>query len=529
MEYPANTQSRRHNGMTRHGARGFLMRVAGLGGNKDFGIIVVLLTLTAVVRLWTVMMIHTGVDERDYWYSAKALTQSGVNYIHVNHRTVRWGVIIPVAFGQLFSGTHPNAYYVMPILNAMIQTVLIFFLGKKIKNRKTGFIAALFLILFPYQIRAASQVRPEIFSITYIMAAFYFFTAYSGCADRRKKLLFLAASSIFLYIAYLAKITNLFFLPGFFTLLFLYSPRTWKRDSLILGGIPFLLYIVETILYAWLTGYRFGHLSIIFENHFTGMETLNSFWEIFDRYSFSNLQPYWQIPFIIFLALAVYTLWKNRRRELRMLIIPAFSFFFFITFTVSSIHPLKMAEPFTNRYFCAVLPPVFLVIAWYTDMVCAKYAIYRRFSKKAVPVCFLGILLFVVVFSQRFVPGKIRQYIHAPFDKTAHPFYVNDQYFHEINSLWADGIPIVAVNETGGKNALYTASWYYLLPRAYVNGRPPNPERLESAGESPGLVSLGGRPVEGQTEVLAAIRTPFRIRLLAKEKLPALRSESFQE
>jgi hypothetical protein len=505
------------------------IRLAGLVKNKDAGIVLVLLAVTAVFRLWTVMMIHTGVDERDYWYSAKALTQEGVDYPYINHRTVRWGVIIPVAFQQMISGTHPNAYYLMPLLNALAQTVLIFFLGKKIKNRKTGFIAAFLLIFFPYQIRAASQVRPEIFSITYIMAAAYFLFAYFSCAVRRRKLFFLAAFSVLIYIAYLSKITNLFFLPGFFVLVFLYSRETWKRDSCILGGIPFLLYIVETILYNRITGYRFGHLSIISANHLNGLETLSSFWEIFNRYSFSNLQLYWQIPFLVFLVLAIYTFWKNRRRELLMLIIPAFSFFFFITFAISGINPLKAAEPFTNRYFCAVLPMVFLVIAWYADMFLAKYAVYRLFVRKAIPLCSLGILLFVVVFSQRFIPQKIRQYIHAPFNKTEHPFYLNIRYSDEINSLWADGFPIVAVNDIGGRNALYTASWYYLLPQVYVNRHPPKPEIMGSPAGSPGLVSLGGRSLEGQKEVLATIRTPFRIRLLSKEELSALQPESFSE
>jgi 4-amino-4-deoxy-L-arabinose transferase-like glycosyltransferase len=417
----------------------------------------------------------------------------------------------------------------MPILNSLVQSVLMYFLGKKIKNRKTGFIAALLLIFFPYQIRAASQIRPEIFSITYILAVIYLLSAYFSCTARRKKMFFLIASSILFYIAYLTKITNLFFLPGFFVVLFLCSRAAWKRDSFIFGGILFLLYAGETLLYARITGYKFGHLSIIFQNHVAGMETLNSFWEIFKRYSFSKLQPYWQLPFILFLAAAVYTLRKNRRSELLMLIVPVFSFFFFITFTISGIHPLKMAEPFINRYFCAVLPPVFLVIAWYADMILSKYPVYQWFAKKAVPLCCLGTLLFVIVFSQRFIPAKLKQYIRAPFDKTEHPFYLNARYFDEINSAWNNGIPLVAVDDHAGRNALYTASWYYLLPQAYVNGYPPEPESLGGSDGGPVLFSLGGRPVAAAGEALAAIRTPFRIRTLAVEKLPGLQTELFPE
>ena len=126
-------------------------------------IVLALLVLTLWVRLSTQMMIHTGVDERDYWYAAKALSQ-GFAYPDLTHRTVRWAIILPVAALQKIFGVHPNVYYIAPILNALAQTVLLYALGKRLRGRFVGILSAIFLIFFPYQIRAASQVRPEIFS-----------------------------------------------------------------------------------------------------------------------------------------------------------------------------------------------------------------------------------------------------------------------------------------------------------------------------------------------------------------------------
>ena len=124
------------------------------------------------VRLSTQMMIHTGVDERDYWYAAKALSQ-GLPFPAFSHRTVRWAIILPVALLQKLLGTHPNVYYVAPLLNALAQTLLLYLFGKRIRGRFVGILSAVMLIFFPYQIRAASQVRPEIFSITYMLLCAY--------------------------------------------------------------------------------------------------------------------------------------------------------------------------------------------------------------------------------------------------------------------------------------------------------------------------------------------------------------------
>ena len=122
--------------------------------------------------MYAIRSYYAGVDERDYWYAAKALSQ-GFEYPALTHRTVRWAIILPVAALQRVFGVHPNVYYVAPILNALAQTALLYALGKTLRGRFTGILASLFMIFFPYQIRAASQVRPEIFSITYMLLCAY--------------------------------------------------------------------------------------------------------------------------------------------------------------------------------------------------------------------------------------------------------------------------------------------------------------------------------------------------------------------
>lgn len=496
----------------------------------DRSIILVLLLVTLVFRLWTIMMIHTGIDERDYWYSAKAISQQGVDYPYINHRTVRWGVIAPVALQQLVTGVRPNAYYVMPVLNSLLQTALLYLLGKRLFNRRTAALATLCLIFFPYQIRAASQIRPEIFSITYILAMVYFFTGYLYSAERRKQLASLALAGLMMLVAYESKITNLFFMPGIFVLIFMYAGKNRIRDSVLFGAIPLAGYALETVLYGVFTGYRFGNLQIISANHLEGMESIRSFIEVFNRYLPPYLQFYWQIPFIVFAALAVYSIARKRDKELFALIVPALSFFFFITFTISGVKPLKMAEPFINRYFSAVLPFVFLVICRYVDLFMGKYPRLGISSRRFMAITLSGTAAFMVVFSLPVIPSQLRQYIRPPFSPE-HPFALNRVYRAELNRAWTEGRAIIGADGNAGTNACATASWYYLDAGNYAGKSAPRPKsiQLDVGGKTIKCMSLDGRiPAAGQP-VLNVVRSPFRAHELPYDKIDTIESEDFPE
>lgn len=467
------------------------------------------------------MMIHTGIDERDYWYSAKAISQgSAINYPYINHRTIRWGVIIPVALQQLVTGIHPNSYYVMPILNALVQTALIYLLGRRLFSRRASVLATLALVFFPYQIRAASQVRPEIFSITYILAMAYFFTGYLFRSPEKERIKSLVLASVMLFLAYQAKITNLFFMPGMVLMILLYSPGRKIRDCILFGGIPLAGFVTETVLYGLIAGYPLGHLQIIATNHLTGMESISSFIEIFDRYRSPYLQAYWQLPFALFAMLAVYSLVKRKEdTRLAALIIPAVSFFFFITITISSIHPIRMAEPFINRYFSAVLPFVFLLICHYADLALQQLRFPRIRARQAAGILFAGTVAFAIVFSLPQVPSRLKTYILPPFSPE-HPFSLNCQYRKIINTAWESGLPVVSQENNGGNDAAGTAAWYYLATSNYTDRQAPELTMTLAPGtENFPIFTLGGRKPQAGSFVLAVLRRPFRARIIPADTL----------
>ncbi|HOT63095.1 MAG TPA: glycosyltransferase family 39 protein [Treponemataceae bacterium] len=224
---------------------------------KDAIIILSLVFLSLWVRLSTLMMVHTGVDERDYWFAAKAISQ-GLPYPELSHRTVRWAVILPVALAQSLFGSHPNAYYVMPLLAALSQAVLVYLLGRALNGRLAGSLASIALTFFPYQIRAASQVRPEIFSMTYVLLAALALVRYVRSSSDRARISAAVLAALATFLAYEAKITNLFFMPGIAIAILLYSKGKGLKDALAYGGVLAGLYLAETAAYAALRRMRSG-------------------------------------------------------------------------------------------------------------------------------------------------------------------------------------------------------------------------------------------------------------------------------
>jgi len=495
----------------------------------DAVIVISLLFLALWVRLSTLMMIHTGVDESDYWMAAKALSQ-GVAFPALNHRTVRWGVILPVAIIQRVFGTHPLVCYVAPLLNDLLQVFLIFRLGTLIRRRVTGTLAALALVFFPYQIRAGSQIGPEIFSITYILLTVIPLVR-ALRSSGGKRLAYLAASSLAMFFAYETKITSLYFLPGVFLALLLYAGKTRIRDCFAFG-IPLLaLYLAETGIYAVLTGYPLGQLSVIAANHFESVNEapLRSLFDVFLRYSPKNLGLDWLVPFVAFALAGSYYLAKSRVKELRGVIVIALSFFFFITFTVKSLRPITMVELFINRYFYAVLPLVFVTVAYAAESALRRYipASLRIFETKNgalfAGTAFSLCVAISAVFALPMLPSGVRQYANNPLKPAEHPLALTARYYRELNAAWDSGVPILSAVSKAGDDAERTVSRFFLAPETYTQGKPPERIAREINGVSAYVLSRTG-DAEGD-RFIQVVRAPFRVAFAPMNRVSRIDAE----
>lgn len=538
-----------------------IQREARWGHSPDQTIITALILFTLIFRMLTLMMIHTGVDERDYWTAGKALV-SDAPYPEVQHRTIRWPIILPVAASQLIFGTHPNVYYVIPLIAGCLIVGLIYTTGRRLGGRLVGFLGALGFTLFPYMIRGGSQIRPEIFGVLFMLLSIRFLYAHGhpetqtearlqvpavtlGLQHRLSKtdidLLFIAGA---LFLAYLTKITNIFFVPGVLVYLWLRprlsAPRgvvvesageesSGLRDAIVVGSVLLGFFFFETILYGMFRGQWLGRAGIILNNHLTQeFESLPSFWALFRRYAPKYLPVYWSGPLALF-PLAAFYLWKkNQRRTAALFLLPVLSFLIPFTFAVSSLDPVVPAERFIHRYFMPTLPSVLLLEA--KALTTALRSIpgprirsvrLKRFvgylgrlspTRVVVVVLVLSLLSIGVIFAVDLLPESVDRYYTSPLDLDEHPLALNVKYLRDLNAAYFEKVPIIARTHSGGDNALKTVSHFYLLPEAIVPG--PYPE--------PGTASIDGQeyrylgredlpPIRLATPVVLVERNPFRV------------------
>lgn len=475
-------------------------------------------------RIVILQTINEGPDEIDYWFAATRLF-SKLPYPVLTHRTVRWPIIIPVALLQLVTGTHPVMYYGWSLLLAPIQAALLYRIVRRHEDPVPSLLAVLILLFFPYLIRANSQIRPEPFVLVYLLAMWVSLDRFSQ-TDRRSSLFFAA---VWLFIAYLTKITSIYFIPG--VALFLIwqkrsEPKEALKDALFFGAVLLLLYAVEHLSYAVFAGQRWGRLGIIASFHLPGTvakDTVPTFWALFRRYNNEQLPILWKLLLVSW-PFALWYTWRTHH-WLRGFLFLGGAFLLFITFMVSSIHPLVPVEPFNNRYFIPVLIAVIPVVSVAVyDLVPGRV---RRFLEKR--VLYVLPVLFVLALAGTLLPfpDSLRRYYTPLNDLDSHPLVDAVRITDVTRDAVEDGLVFITVDEESGYNnkGLDTINRIFA---DYVNGRElPEYERSYAilGGIRFDAIATGRLPVDEalsapELEVVFVQRRPLRVSRIPIENLP---------
>jgi hypothetical protein len=333
--------------------------------SSENAILLLIMSFAVFFRLLTVVNINTSGDEASIWLYAKKLYY-GLPYVsnHWSHHAARFGMIIPVYLVQLLIGTHPDVYFVTPLLFFFIQLFFLYRVGVRSHGISAAFLGSLLLITFPQMFQHAVQIRPESFCATYTIISVYLLFLYGD--SEKHPVSFLILSAIFMFLSYMAKITSIFFIPG--SLIAIWVLRKRFSHALLYGAVLFFFFIIETALYYSFNGFPLGRLSIIMGSHLQNknLHPLLSFWDLFGRYGEMTL--YWKIYFSLYLLSAGFLIALARRilsnRKILSVLLISSSFFFFITFAISSIDPLIPAMSYNHRHFVLVSPLMMLVIAY---------------------------------------------------------------------------------------------------------------------------------------------------------------------
>jgi hypothetical protein len=503
---------------------------------NDWLIVSFLVAFTLIFRLLTIQMINVGPDEIDYWYYAKILF-SKVPYGELFHRSIRWGIILPTFLIQRIFGTHPIVYIIGPVMLSCLQSYFTYSLGKRLFNPGAGILAVLMLTIFPYMIRTGSQIRPGIFSLTYLLAAFWIIVRNLDAfrTDKGWWGAVIAAAAL-VFCAYQTKITNLYFLPFFAVTIYAVAAKPLKP---IVTFITLLsaAYLMELLLYFLGTGEPFGRLAIITRTHldpgyieeFEG----NTFLGLFDRFNNTKFPLFWKLEFVFYFLASgfLFFRWKGDDKRLwnRLFLLLVISFTFFLTFAVKSIRPVVPLEPYQNRYFTPLLPWMFLIIgAAIMELPGAVGKVLLHLTERWThvgPVLGSILLVFVVVFYFGLYPESVAEYAPELADPKGHviPLYI--RYAQLVNDAWEEGLPLVSVHpgKEGSSKAIDTVNRVFLqwnerqeprqMPRVVAGGYCYQfiaRDGIEYNGEY--LLTLEGDPV------LAIDRFPFRVWITTLEE-----------
>jgi hypothetical protein len=424
--------------------------------SSENAILLLIMSFAVFFRLLTAVNINTSGDEASIWFYAKKLYY-GLPYVtnHWSHHAARFGMIIPVYLVQLLIGTHPDVYYVTPLLFFFIQVFFLYKVGVRSHGIGAAFLGSLLLITFPQMIQHAVQVRPESFCATYTIISVYLLYLYGD--SEKKPIPFLILSAIFMFLAYLAKITSIFFIPG--ALIAVWMLRKRFSHALLYGTVLLFFFLIETALYYSFAGFPLGRLSIIMGSHLQNenLHPLITFLDLFDRYGEMSL--YWKIYFYLYLLSAGFLIAFARRRPVNRKILSvlliSLSFFLFITFAISSIDPLIPAMSYNHRHFALVSPLMMLVIAYAAIelfnlgkerlafiMHLRDMPLLRRLQPVARYALLTILLVILCISAYSMVISHFPKYARKSFF-LGHPLLQTYRYHRQLNDAYRKDIPIV--------------------------------------------------------------------------------------
>jgi hypothetical protein len=416
--------------------------------NRNEKILFLLLFIFLIAyKFFTFRMFDIGGDAINYWFASKHIAY-GVPYIELDHQTSRFGLILPLAVIQMIFSSHPAVSLIIPNLFFVIHIFLIYKIGSMIKNPTIGFFSALLFMLCPHIIRFGTQTVPEAVGGPLATAAFYYLLRYHQ--DDKKEIFYLAISAFMLFWAYCAHELDIFFMPAFLMVIFLFKRNI--RHLVLYSSILFVLFLFETSVFFYYTHDVMARYHAITGHHFTLEKFVPiSFWGLFERYT--KTQLWWRIPFYLYLII-LYPVWRAANLHVRGLVLSSAIFFLLMLFAVKSINPIIPALAYKEVHLLFALPFMIMVIVifFYDGFVIVKNYLSSKlvYFNKISEVKFIALSVFLLIFgafvvtSLDVLPKKVEPYYNSPLKITDHKLVRFFTYYQEFNDAYTSGVPIVS-------------------------------------------------------------------------------------
>lgn len=421
----------------------------------DLANVLFLGALTALVYTLDLDSIGIGGDAIRKWHFVRQWFHHN-HFAHArwDHHMARIGMNAIAFVSQVILGRGPLVYYVPALAAGVVSAMTVYACGKRLGSRMVGVLAALGLVAFKPAHTASTQFLPEVFSGTYAIVAGYFFIRYAQATSRR--LAWLSAVSVSLFVAYLAKETALFFVPGFVLAVWLVGRETRWRDAAILLGILAVGALLETATFALFTDYQHRFAVVSEQHNFDPSpdDVLPGFFSLFVRYA--KALPEWQVAFYAFLPAALAVALFSRDPTSVGLVLSAASYFFFLTFLVRRVNPLVVWQSFHSRYLDCGAPFVFLILALFLRLVAraisGKVAAIPRLLERLSPLARARNVVVPVLC----VAIGVVTYLRARPHLDEHPFAVLPREAAVLNDAYRRNLPIYSTRNVNGLWAAYS-------------------------------------------------------------------------
>src|SRR6187399_883510 len=350
---------------------------------QDVVIVSALCVLSLWVRRLTLWDIEGGGDAIKKWFFVKQWSYSNsFREITWNHHLARFGINGWAYLTQKLWGTDATVYFIAPVVAATAGVVFCYKLGQELGGRFAGLVAALWFTTTEPMERAGSQLLPEAFEAAYVAGAIYFFLwylRYQGSVKWRRVLLGLVG--VLLFGAYLAKVSNLLFVPGILLAAWFYGGS--RRDVLMLAAGLVACFLLETLWYNVFTEYG-SQFQIISESHRGGtvksvVHTVKSgagggggggggggphaekvldltalLWKLLERY-----QVAWEsikFPLFLFIGASLGLAVFAQQPAAKVIAIIVFVQLFLTTFAIRQFSPIKVWLSNEPRYMIVLCP-----------------------------------------------------------------------------------------------------------------------------------------------------------------------------
>lgn len=356
---------------------------------------VLLCALVVVVyRLLHLEPIEVGGDALKVWEFARSLSFGEPIPEKLNHHTSRFGLVIPSLLAQKWAGSQATSYYLAPVASSVLLHVLVYLVGKRLSGAMAGAMGVLALLFFEPMTRASSQILPETFGPTYIMAATYFVLLSGDVKTALGRTLALCAACLAIFFAYGSKLVYLYYAPGLAALLWFGGSQvqaqtrssgtparsgpvarvwTWCRKHRLvlpgaLAGGVLLLLALETLFLGTATSSG-NRLSVVTGSHWiqTDPRLLKQGQEFFALYQ--RAPQVWEQALAAGAVSAAGVAAFAIERRARLFALMLFIYFLLQTFIVRSIDPLiPWLEPHP-RYLLAMAAPLAVLIGVFAQEV----------------------------------------------------------------------------------------------------------------------------------------------------------------